>query len=310
MAEVQSDVVGYQNRSLTTAGTTWCTGTFQILGKAQDAIKLGDLAVDNVDRDNYSDGDLSLSFYTPKNANLKFEKGDPADGCSQKFSGKSVSFKYVPQWVIDRDKQLEDYDGWWDGIDAGWYWNNDEEYSENFNEYPVPFGCSYGMKESALGYYLVYAGGVVKDDDMPTINLSTAGTVWTGNATPANLTLADFSIDNVDRDNYSDGDLSLSFYTPKNANLKFEKGNPADGCSQKFSGKSVSFKYVPQWVIDRDKQLEDYDGWWDGIDAGWYWNNDEEYAENFNAYPVPAGMGFGVKASATGYFINLPSAIK
>ena len=289
------NVVGYQNKTLQTSKFVWCCGTFQTVGVDQDKMKLGDVTLAN--EDGVSVGDVTLSIIGGAGSNLKLTSAETTG-----FVGKSASFVYLPQTQIDEAKADPDYEGELDGVVAGWYHETDDEFKECFNDYALPFGAGYAVKQSAPGYTVVYAGEVVVDANMPSITLETSKFVWTGNASPKDMTLGDFSVSNGD--GVSVGDVTLSIISGTGSNLKLTSAETTG-----FVGKSASFVYLPQEQIDEVKADPDYEGELDGVVAGWYHETDDEFKECFNNYPITAGLAFAVKQTASGYSIDLPGAL-
>jgi len=292
---IASDIVGYQNRALQTSKFVWCCGTFQAVGTAQANMTLGDVSLAN--EDGVAMGEVTLYLFNDKASNLKLTSDDTAA-----FIGKSASFVFLPQAQIDEAKADPEYEGELDGVVAGWYHYEDEEFTECFNGFKIPYGSGYAMKQSAAGYSVVYAGTVVKNADMPSVGLATSKFVWTGNAAPKAMTLGDFSLSNDDGVNM--GEVTLYFFNDKASNLKLTADDTAA-----FIGKSASFVYLPQSQIDEAKADPEYEGELDGVVAGWYHYEDEEFTECFNGFEIEAGQGFAVKQSASGYSIDLPGAL-
>ena len=289
------NVVGYQNRGLQFNKFVWCCGTFQSVGAAQEEMTLG--AVSLANNDGVNMGEVTLSLFNEKASNLKLTASD-----TEAFIGKSASFFYLPQTQIDEAKADPEYEGELDGVVAGWYHNTDEEFTECFNNYKLPYGTGYAVKQSANGYAVVYSGAVVKDADMPSVGLLFNKFVWTGNAAPTKMTLGDFTLSNENGVNM--GEVTLSLFNEKASNLKLTASD-----TEAFIGKSASFFYLPQTQIDEAKADPEYEGELDGVVAGWYHNTDEEFTECFNNYEIEAGQGFAVKESANGYSIDLPGAL-
>ena len=295
LAVESANIVGYQNRALVNDKFVWCCGTFQAVGVAQSNMKLGDVSLAN--DDGVSVGEVTLSLISGTGSNLKLTSAE-----TTKFVAKSASFVYLPQAQIDEAKADPDYAGELDGVVAGWYHETDDEFSECFNNYVLPFGTGYAVKQTAPGYTVLYAGNVVEDVDMPSIALQNDKFVWTGNAAPKDMTLGDFSVSNPD--GVSVGDVTLSLISGTGSNLKLTSAE-----TTKFVAKSASFVYLPQEQIDEAKADPDYAGELDGVVAGWYHETDDEFSECFNSYPIPAGLGFAVKQTASGYSIDLPGAL-
>ena len=100
------------------------------------------------------------------------------------------------------------------------------------------------------------------------------------------------------------GEVTLSLVSGTGSNLKLTADD-----TKNFVGKSASFVYFSQAELDALNADPDTEGAFDSVKAGWYHNTDDDLVECFNDYPIPAGLGFAVKASQTGYSLDLPGAL-
>lgn len=116
------------------------------------------------------------------------------------------------------------------------------------------------------------------------------------------MTLGDIKLANDVGNTY--GEVTLSLMSGTGSNLKLTKED-----TENFVGKSASFRYISQAELDALIANPDTEGAFDSVKAGWYHNTDDDLIECFNDYPIPAGLGFAVKASQTGYSLDLPGAL-
>ena len=295
--------MGYQNRGLEFNKFVWCCGTFQAVGSDQDKMTLGDIKLAN-DAGN-SVGEVTLSLISGTGSNLKLTNSD-----TKNFVGKSASFIYFSQAELDAvnaDPELDpEFKEQFASVKAGWYHNTDENFVECFNDYVIPYGLAYAVKQSGSGYSVMYAGSVVKDADMPSVALEFNKFVWTGNAAPSDMTLKDFAPSREEGN--SVGEVTLSLISGTGSNLKLTGSD-----TKNFVGKSASFIYFSQAELDAvnaDPELDpEFKEQFASVKAGWYHNTDENFVECFNDYVIPAGLGFAVKAFQTGYSLDLPGAL-
>ena len=166
---VSSDVVGYQNKTVNdeaAGGYTWVMSTLPSIGEELDALTLSSWKV------------------TP-----------PEGGLWSEASVSVVTFDAAGQ-IEGNYYYLDDVQCAMFGVEAGWYTAESVANwaPESADDVVIPFGEGVQIG-SDCGATVTFAGEVLSTAKSFDINDESAGGyTWTGNASPVDLTLADFAI--------------------------------------------------------------------------------------------------------------------
>ena len=233
-------------------------------------------------------GRAKLYLFGAKAANLKItDEENP-------YKGKSATFMYMDEAEAEEVRKEEGYEY----VVAGWYHEDDEDYENPMDNYPLPYGLGYSVVAFDAGYSLLWNGEVVADANMPAIQLNKNDFVWSGNAAPKKMTLADFSFVRTKGDAEC-GRAKLYLFGAKAANLKItDEKNP-------YKGKSATFMYMDEAEAEEVRKEEGYEY----VVAGWYHEDDEDYENPMGTYPVDPALGFALVAFDADYEFQLPGAL-
>ncbi len=243
MAVESTNIVGYLDKALGEGEYTWACSTFTGIGGQSVSFTLGQ--------------------FIP-NANFA-AFGDNIQFCDAEGNWES-QLTYASQAFMT-ENELE-------GYTVGWYRLSDEEMETCLNSTVVPFAKGFCAYTSNSGAAIKFAGEVPPADT--SVALAQEAYTWMGNASVANLTLADI-VPNANFAAFGD-------------NIQF--------CDAEGNWES-QLTYASQAFMT-ENELE-------GYTVGWYRLSDEEMETCLNSTPVPAGKAFCAYSSNSGAAITIPT---
>ena len=237
----------------------WTCNTFVPVGKSKSAVTLGDIKV----TEDFVNS--SIVFLQPNGLTKEVYSDDLE---------KTVREQYVYWFAEDDPEQGE-----------GWYFKQDVDGEYNQNARIVALNEGFYVQGTAmeLGESLIFSGEVANDSTV--FEIATAQMNWTGNCSPAAITLGDITV-------------SEDFV---NSSIVFLQ--PSGLTKEVYSDdleKTVREQYV-YWFAEDDPEQG----------AGWYFKQDVDGEYNQNAKVIGAGEGFYVQGNAMeiGESIVIPSAL-